>query len=57
MSAHVEGALGMNAKGQRITRTDKESGLRGPQVTYSNDFEANYGLLSTKDACFWETNL
>ncbi len=30
---------------------------REPQATYSNDFEAKNGLLSTKNACFRKTNL
>ena len=53
----VEGELGINAKGRRISGTDEESGLRQPQASYSNDFKANNGLLSTKNACFMETNL
>ena len=37
--------------------TDEESGLREPEASYSNDFEGNNGLLSTKNACFWKTDL
>ncbi len=40
----VKGELGMNAKERRISGTDEESGLREPQASYSNDFEAKNGL-------------
>jgi len=40
----VNGELGINAKGRRISGTDEESGLRQSQAFYSNDFEAKNGL-------------
>ena len=40
----IKGELGMKAKGRRISGTDEDSGLREPQASYSNDFEANNGL-------------
>ena len=52
-----KGEPGMKAKGRRISGSDEESGLRESQAPYSNDFEANNGLLSTKNACFWKSNL
>ena len=54
---HDNGCLGGRAKGRRISGTDEESGLRQPQASYTNDFDGNNGLLSTKSACFEETNL
>jgi hypothetical protein len=36
----IKRELGMNAKGRRISGTDEESGLREPQASYSNDFDA-----------------
>jgi putative transposase len=53
----VKGELGINAKGRRISGTDEESGLRQPRASYSNDFDGNNGFLSTKNACFEETDL
>jgi len=35
----------------------EEAGRREPQASYSMVFDANNGLLSTKNACFWKTNL
>jgi hypothetical protein len=52
-----KGEPGMKAEGRRICGTGEEAGLREPQASYSNDFEAKNGLLSTKNACFWKTNL
>lgn len=53
----VKGELRIKAKGRRISGTDEESGLRQSQDSYSNDFDGNNGLLSTKNGCFLETNL
>ncbi|MFZ0945800.1 MAG: transposase [Syntrophobacteraceae bacterium] len=53
----VKGELRIKAKGRRISGTDEESGLRQSQDSYSNDFDGNNDLLSTKSACFEETNL
>jgi hypothetical protein len=47
----------MKAKGRSICGTDEEPGLREPQASYSNDFEAKNGLLGRKNACFWKINL
>jgi hypothetical protein len=44
----------MKAKGRKISGMNEESGLRESQASYSNDFEANNGLLSMKNACFWK---
>ena len=37
----------MEAKGRRISGTDDQSGLREPQASYSNDFEAIDRLICT----------
>ncbi len=47
----------IKAKGRTISGTDEESGLREPQASYSNDFEANKDLLSTQNVCFGNTPL
>lgn len=44
----IKAELGIKAKGRRISGADDQSGLREPDTSNSNDFEANDGLLSTK---------
>ncbi len=53
----IEVELGMQAKERRILGTDEESSLSELRVSCSSDFEAENGLLSTKNACFWKTDL
>ena len=48
----IKGELEMKAEGRRICGTDEEFTLRQFQTSYSDDFEAENGLLSTKNACF-----